>query len=438
MNKVYTFEQLTDSVELLEKKPPRVINSFLGLLIAFLIGFCLWAYFGKIDIVSKGTAIIQGKKEVSMVQSRLGGTVSHVAVHSGDYVRKGDTILQIKNQELVDEQNNLDSIVLHLESKKNMLIELKESVSNNKPFFSNSNENDKVRDEYSAYEQGYKLLDSEKELELNAIVENGVEDKLDDVLQSLIAEDENIQSEIDSLNKKKNKEQISKEDKEVIIEQIDLARSQQNNLKKRIEQRKENLEKERQKIKQVKEEKQTQKKQALKQYQQGFIIDINERIETIEQDILAKRQELDTIKHQNDTMNIKAHIDGTIQFSNILQEGNLIEPGQEVASVVPKESSKKVKLLLSPEEVKGINKGDKIQYSFQLDQSNQQVGYVSYISAHPIFDKDSKSYMYELEGTINLKEIQSLPSGVIGKASVVTGSEPIWRFLLRKLDFIST
>ncbi|WP_243521921.1 Atg14 domain-containing protein [Bacillus pseudomycoides] len=114
---------------------------------------------------------------------------------------------------------------------------------------------------------------------MNAIVENSVEDKLDDVLQSLIAEDENIQREIDSLNKKKNKEQISKEDAEVIIEQIDLARSQQNNLKKRIEQRKEHLEKERQKIKQVKEEKQTQKKQALKQYQQGFIIDINERID---------------------------------------------------------------------------------------------------------------------------------------------------------------
>lgn len=63
MNKVYTFEQLTDSVELLEKKPPRFINLFLGLLIAFLIGFCLWAYFGKIDIVSKGSAIIQGKKK---------------------------------------------------------------------------------------------------------------------------------------------------------------------------------------------------------------------------------------------------------------------------------------------------------------------------------------------------------------------------------------
>lgn len=128
-----------------------------------------------------------------------------------------------------------------------MLIELKKSVSNNKPLFSNSNENDKVRDEYSAYEQGYKLLDSEKELELNTIVENSVEDGLDDVLQSLIAEYENTQREMDSLNKKKNQEQISKEDTEVIIEQINSALSQQNNLKKRIEQRKEYLEKERKK-----------------------------------------------------------------------------------------------------------------------------------------------------------------------------------------------
>ncbi|EJR54178.1 hypothetical protein IIO_05788 [Bacillus cereus VD115] len=437
MNKVYSFEQLTDSVELLEKRPPRFINFFLILLITCLIVFILWAYFGKIDIVSKGTAVIQEKKEASMVQSRVGGTVSQITVHSGDYIRKGDTILQIKNQELVNEQRKLNDTLSHLNSKKNGLIELKKSVSNNKSLFSNSNTSDKLRDEYSTYEQGYKLLDSEKELELNAILENNVEDRQDETLQSLIAEYENTQKEIDILNKKKNKEPISKEDTEVIIEQIDLAHLQQNNLKKRIEQRKEYLEKERKKIKQLKEDKQDQKKQTLKQYQQNFIIDINERIESIEQDIFANNQELDTIKHQNDTMNIKAHLDGKIQFTSILQEGNLIESGQDVALVVPKGSDKKVKLLLSPEEIKGIHTGDTIRYSFQLDTSNQQVGNVSYISAHPIFDKDSKSYMYELEGTINLKESHSLPSGMIGKASVVTGSESIWRFLLKKLDFIS-
>ncbi|MEN1938724.1 hypothetical protein AAIE21_25140 [Paenibacillus sp. 102] len=46
--------------------------------------------------------------------------------------------------------------------------------------------------------------------------------------------------------------------------------------------------------------------------------------------------------------------------------------------------------------------------------------------------------MYIQDDEYELFELfQPLPSGVIGKVSVVTGSEPIWRFLLRKLDFIS-
>ncbi|OTX62079.1 HlyD family secretion protein, partial [Bacillus thuringiensis serovar guiyangiensis] len=60
-----------------------------------------------------------------------------------------------------------------------------------------------------------------------------------------------------------------------------------------------------------------------------------------------------------------------------------------------------------------------------------------YLSAHPIFDKDSKAYVYELEATIDTNELNELYTGMIGRASVVIGEEPIWKFLLRKLDFIS-
>ena len=59
MSKIYNLDQLTDSVELLEKTPSFYYlvtrSSFLTLL-----GFIIWAYVGKVDIVSKGTAIVQG------------------------------------------------------------------------------------------------------------------------------------------------------------------------------------------------------------------------------------------------------------------------------------------------------------------------------------------------------------------------------------------
>lgn len=45
--------------------------------------------------------------------------------------------------------------------------------------------------------------------------------------------------------------------------------------------------------------------------------------------------------------------------------------------------------------------------------------------------------MYELEVTIDTKNLQELHIGMIGRASVILGEEPVWKFFLRKLDFIS-
>ncbi|GLV67374.1 hypothetical protein Bmyc01_60430 [Bacillus mycoides] len=45
--------------------------------------------------------------------------------------------------------------------------------------------------------------------------------------------------------------------------------------------------------------------------------------------------------------------------------------------------------------------------------------------------------MYELKATIDTKELQELHTGMVGRASVITGEEPVWEYISRKLDFIS-
>ncbi|SFM33988.1 HlyD family secretion protein [Bacillus sp. 5mfcol3.1] len=184
---------------------------------------------------------------------------------------------------------------------------------------------------------------------------------------------------------------------------IQSLETQQTNVEKRVEQRKVTLENERSKIESVKEGK----------------------------------QDMDSLHHQGETTVIKVQKDGIIQFPSILQTGDLVDSGQELISIIPKENIKKIKILMPAQEVKGIKKGDKAQYSFKLKKTDKQVGTVTYISAHPILDKNSKTYMYELEATINTKELKTLHTGMVGRASVVTREEPIWKFVFRKLDFIS-
>ncbi|KGT40397.1 MULTISPECIES: HlyD family efflux transporter periplasmic adaptor subunit [Bacillus] len=436
MSKIYSFDQLTDSVELLEKRPPRFIAGLLCFLFISLLGFMIWAYVGKLDIVSKGTAIVQSKSDISVSRTQIVGIVDTVSVRSGDEIKKGDILIQLKNQELMNKQNQFEQIIKRLEGQKEMLEQLKKSIQSNKLSFSDEVDK-KIREEYKAYEQGYQSLQNEKENELHLIVDSKLSNEQDEILQGLIADEENIQREIKFIKKQKDKENILDEQKQVLDDKIQSLESQQNIIEKRINQRKETLDSERKKIDTTKEGKQEQKEYALNQYRDSAIVSVNQRIQSLEQEIFVKKQDLDGLHNQNEIMTIKAHQDGVVQFPSIIQPGDLIDPGQEVVSIIPKENEKKIKILLSAQEIKGIKKGDKVQYSFKLKKTDKQMGKITYISAHPIFDKDSKAYVYELEATIDTQDLYELHTGMVGRASVVTGKESIWKFILRKLDFIS-
>lgn len=436
MSKIYSFDQLTDSVELLERKPPRFIAGFIIFLLMSLFTFLIWSYIGRVDIVSKGTAIIQGKSDISVSRTQIVGVVDTVAVKSGDEVKKGDILLQLKNQELTDKQNQTDQIIQHLEKQREMLVQLKTSIQSHSPSFSNKVD-EKIKEEYQAYEKGYKSLQTEKENEINIIADSKLLNEQDEVLQGLIVERDNVQLEIESIERQKNKDNILEEQKQLLTDKTTSLKSQKNSVEKRIGQRKETLEHERKKIDVTKEGKEKEKKNTLDRYKEDAVISVNQRMQSLEQELFIKKQELDGLHHQSEATTIKAQKDGIVKFHSIVQQGDLIDLGQDVVSIIPKEFEKKVKILLPAQEIKGIKKGDKIQYAFKLKKTDKQVGTVTYVSAHPIFDKDSKTYMYELEASIDTNKFDELHMGMVGRASIVTGEESIWRLILRKLDFIS-
>lgn len=436
MSKIYSFDQLTDSVELLERKPPRFIAGLLGFLLISLFGFIIWAYFGKLDIVSKGIATIQGKSAISVSRAQMTGNVEDVAVKIGDEVKKGDTLIQLKNSELVDKENQANQIVQHLEKQKEMLEQLKQSVQSHKPAFSNEVDT-KIKEEFKAYEQAYRTLQNEKENEIELISNSKISDEHDSTLQGLIAEKENIERDIQSIKKQRKREDSLKEQQQLLDDKADSLKFQQISVEKQIQQRKEILESDRKKIDITKVGKQKEKKDALNQYRENTVISVNQRIQSLEQEIFMKKQEVTSLLQQNQTTTIKAQKDGIVQFPSIIQKGDLIDPGQEIVFIIPKEEEKKVKILLPADEIRDIKKGDKVQYSFKLKDTDKQTGTLTYISTHPTFDKDSKSYVYELEASIDTKKSKELHVGMIDKASIVTGEEKIWRLILKKLGFIS-
>lgn len=372
MSKMYSFEELTDSVELLEKKPPRFILISLLIILIFLIGCSTWAFFGKVDIVSKGNASIQNKENLIIYKSQIGGVVSSVFVKSGDTVKKGDILIKLENQDLSNKKNELEATLKNFETNKSMLEQLKNGIQLNQGSFT-SDTDKKILEEYKAYEDGYKSLKLEQENELKAITNN-----------SKVSNEKDEVDKLNTLEEKKQEENIFK----------------------------------------------------IETFKSNAIVSINQRIQMIDQEQLIKKQELDSINKQSELLTIQANKDGVVQFSSVMQKGDLINANEELVSLVPEIDKKKVKIYLSAQEIKGIEKGNQVQYAFNLKSSDKQLGKIIYISKYPIFDKNTKEYVYELDATINIKDTNELYTGIVGKASVITGESSIWEFVFKKLDFI--
>lgn len=435
MYKIHSFEQLTDSAELLDRKPPSFITWLLGFLGFCLVAGCLWGYLGKVDIVSKGTAIVQGAQDVTLIRTPLNGIVEELKVKSGDEIKKGDIIIQLKNEELMDKKKQLDLMINHIENQKKMLLQLKLSIEKGVSSFSENVDN-KFLEEYKGYENGYNLLKKEKESEIRMLEQNKVSNETDDTLQGLFAEQEKIEQEIKMLEQN-NSEKLLGISEEEFNHRLNLLKSQKSNIGKRIEQRKSILDSENKNLISEKKNKEEQKTITLEKYKQDNIVTINQRLEKMEEDLFLKKQEKDSLHNNEGNMTIRSSKDGIVQLSSLLQKGDLLEAGQEIVSIVPNESDKKIKILLLADSRKNIKVGDKVNYSFNVDSENKLVGVVKYISAQPIFNKDMKSYVYEVEATVNVDKLDYLNVGVVGKASIVIGEEPVWKFILKKLDFIS-
>lgn len=435
MYKIHSFEQLTDSAELLDRKPPSFITWLLGFLGFCLVAGCLWGYLGKVDIVSKGTAIVQGAQDVSLIRTPLNGIVEELKVKSGDGIKKGDIILHLKNEELIDKKKQLDLMINHIENQKKMLLQLKLSIEKGVSSFSEDVDN-KFLEEYKGYENGYKLLKKEKESEIRILEQNKVSNETDDTLQGLFAEQEKIEQEIKMLEQN-NSEKLLGISEEEFNHRLNLLKSQKSNIGKRIEQRKFILDSENKNLLIEKKNKEEQKTITLEKYKQDNIVTINQRLEKIEEDLFLKKQEKDSLHNNEGNMIIRSSKDGVVQLSSPLQQGDLLQGGQEIVSIVPNESDKKIKILLLADSRKNIKVGDKVNYSFNVDSKNKLVGVVKYISAQPIFNKDMKSYVYEVEATVNVDKLDYLNVGVVGEASIVIGEEPVWKFILKKLDFLS-
>ena len=94
------YDFMPQLLEIIER-PTHIASKVIIIGIALLIvSAVIWSSISKIDVVVSGTGSIELEEDLCITSSKVGGIVKEIYVSEGDYVKKGDVLLELNRSEI--------------------------------------------------------------------------------------------------------------------------------------------------------------------------------------------------------------------------------------------------------------------------------------------------------------------------------------------------
>ena len=146
---------------ILEQAPLKA-KKLLYCMLAILIAALVWAYFAKVDEVTRGEGRVIPSRQVQVIQSLDGGIVSDILIREGDLVKVGTPLIKIDETRVASSLRENQSQYLALLAKQSRLKALAEGGPFNPP-------PQVKKDNQQIYEQELALYNASRE-ELDSTV----------------------------------------------------------------------------------------------------------------------------------------------------------------------------------------------------------------------------------------------------------------------------
>ncbi len=135
--RIISFDELTDSREILEANPPRMMAYFIYLVLLMFLTALGWMLFGTIEVVVKASGVVRPEENISIVRNSTSGKIKEIRFPYGGEVKKGDLLfkfdcgsLEIEKagllREITENETELYGFMLFkksLEKEKNLIPE---------------------------------------------------------------------------------------------------------------------------------------------------------------------------------------------------------------------------------------------------------------------------------------------------------------------------
>ncbi|KOA19069.1 hemolysin secretion protein D, chromosomal [Clostridium homopropionicum DSM 5847] len=183
----------------------------------------------------------------------------------------------------------------------------------------------------------------------------------------------------------------------------------------------------------------------LSKYETDNIVQLDENIKANKEKVSEIEKNLKVANLNLEDCVVRAPIDGTIHIINEINVAELLQPGTQIATIVPEDNSQfKVQLYLSNKDIASIKLGDSVKYHFEAlpyKEYGELSGVITKIGTDSRVDQQSGISYYLVESEIENRPLYSykgekgeLKIGMNCEAQVITKRKKILYYLLEKIN----
>ena len=372
----------------------------------------LWLFFAQVDIVVTARGKIIPDGEIKIIQPLETGVIKDILVKEGDYVRKGQTLIEIDSSLTKPE---LEALEKNLKQIKTMAERLDAAAGES--FFETASPTQK------------KLYQSElSDLQNQLNIKNQEISQIASQINSAKSEKENYQK---LLNLNLDKERRMLEVSDIIASnELDRVRSENMNYRTNISTLNQKINELMHRQKQVADEK-NYIKSNFKTQHLNQLSDVELKETSLESDI-------EKIKFRDRRQSITSPVDGYVNTLLVHTIGGVVTPAKEIISIVPVNTPLCAKVSVLNKDIGFVKEKMPVQIkidTFDFQKYGMIEGVVKKVSKDSVEDKN-QGLVYDVFITPVSKTLivdgkeQSITTGMSLSAEIKTGKRRIIEFFI--------
>ncbi len=408
------------------EQTPRGGQQLLWVIVCFFIGFFVWAYLTELDEFTRGEGKVIPSQQIQIIQNLEGGILADIYVNEGDVVQRGQPLVRLDDTRFSSSLREAGVTLAQLEIKSLRLRAEADAVDFVVPDDAEW-EADLVKQEMAFYVSRKNEYESNRQ-----VLQQKVSQKKQELSQ-LEAKRKQLEKSVSLLNSELEltRPLVS----EGAISEVDLLRleRQLNDLQGELNAASLSIPRAESSLREEEEK--------LKNIELVFRRDAREQLN----DITSERSRLsETSEALVDRVNrttVISPVTGTVKRLLVNTIGGVIQPGMDIAEVVPSEEILLIEAKIRPSDIAYMHPGQtaKIKFTaYDFSVMGGIEGRLVHISPDTIVDENNESFYLvrvETSRVFTGPDGTELPiiSGMTVSVDILTGKKSVLDYLLKPI-----